>query len=225
MIEACIFDIGGTLVRTEEALLEVIKETLLENNLTPPPDEEISIHFGIGHKNIFVKVISKIHKQKNAASLIERCYNSFEKKYPSKFLDKFQIIPGAESCLNKLNERGIRTVCQTGMERSEALILLKRFNILKYFPILVTFEDAEKPRPNPEAMYLTMKKLNITNKSKCLYVGDTVSDIRFARNAGVKIASVITGPQKRETLEKEKPDYIIDNISEVLDIVDAPAGI
>jgi hypothetical protein len=64
IFEACIFDIGGTLVRAEEALLGAIKETLLENKLAPPPDDDISIHFDIGHrKGLLSKRRSQIISQ------------------------------------------------------------------------------------------------------------------------------------------------------------------
>jgi len=218
MIEACIFDIGGTLIRTEEALLGAIKETLLGNGLNPPPDEDIFIHFGIGHRNIFSKIISKTCEKEDIAPLIEKCYGSFVKKYPYEFLDKFQLMPEAENCLAELRQRGIKLACQTGMMRSEARILLEHFGILEYFPVLVAFEDADKSRPYPNAMYLTLKRLDISD-NRCLYIGDTINDIRFAKNAGVKIACVTTGPQKREMLEKEKPDCIINNLTDLLDLV------
>lgn len=215
MIEACIFDIGGTLVRTEDALLEAIKETLLANNLTPPPDREIFIHFGIGYLNIFRKVIPSIYKEGDVESVIQKCYNQFEAGYPDKFLGEFQPMPDAENCLRELSKKGIKTACQTGMGAKEARTLLERFNLLKHFQVLVAFEDVAKPRPNPEAMYLTMRRLGVSDKNKCLYIGDTINDIRFAKNAGVKIACVTTGPQSRELLEKEEPDYIIDNLMEL----------
>lgn len=219
MIEACIFDIGGTLVRTKDALLEAAKEAMLENNLTPPPDEEIFINFGIGHKNVLAKAVSKVYKRKDINSVVDKCYSSFQKIYPSKFLDKFQLLPGAEDCLAELRRRGIKIACQTGMERSEALLLFNRFNLLDYFQVIVAFEDADKPRPFPDAMYVTMKKLGIGDKSRCLYIGDTINDIRFAKNAGVKVACATTGVQKKEMLEKEKPDYLINNLAELLKLV------
>jgi len=220
MLEGCIFDIGGTLIRTEHALLSAIKETLLENNLPPPSDEQIFIHFGVGHLNIFKKIIPTIYKKKDVDSVVRKCYEQFEARYPHKFLDSFQLLPAAEECLDELNRRGIKTGCQTGMERREAHLLLQHFNILKYFPVLVAFEDVALPRPHPDALYLTIEKMKI-RKNNALYIGDTITDIKFARNAGVKIACVTTGPQKRELLEKEKPDYIINNLSELMDLIDA----
>ncbi|MEM3555572.1 MAG: HAD family hydrolase [Candidatus Micrarchaeia archaeon] len=217
MIQGCIFDIGGTLIRTEDALLSAIKQTLLENKLTPPPDEKIFIHFGVGHRNIFRKIIPPLCKE-NADLLIKKCYEQFEARYPHEFLNKFQLLPYAEECLKELNKKGIKTACQTGMERREAVLLLEHFKILKYFPILVAFEDVTKPRPHPEALKLTIKKMGI-NKTRVLYIGDTITDIQFAKNAGVKIACVITGPQKRRILEKEKPDYLINNLSELVDLI------
>lgn len=218
MIEACVFDIGGTLIKTEDALLEAIKQSFLKNNLTPPPDDEILLHCGIGHLNIFRKLIPTTRRA-DAGSLIKSCYLHFKSTYPQNFMDEFRLFPNVELCLTKLKEKKIKTACQTGMGSKEARMLLQHFNLLSYFPVLVAFEDAPKPRPHPDAMYLTMKRLGISDKTKILYIGDTITDIKFAKNSGVRIACVTTGPQPKEILLKEKPDYLIDNLMELLDLV------
>jgi HAD superfamily hydrolase (TIGR01509 family) len=53
-----------------------------------------------------------------------------------------------------------------------------------------------------------------------LYVGDLVFDIRAAKKAGVHSAAVCTGYQPREILEKEKPEFLLDSLSELKNIVE-----
>jgi len=218
MIEACIFDIGGVLIRTEDAILHAIRSVITKNNLQPPPEAQIFKYFGMSNRLILESSVALSYKGSNLRDISEKCYKSFKETYPEKLLDKHQIIPGVDDCLRELNARRITTACQTGMTLSEAKSLLEYFNLLHYFPVIVTLDDVENTRPDPEAMYLILKKLNITDKSKCLYIGDTIQDIKFARNAGVKIACVTTGPQ-RAILAREKPDYCIDNLTELLELV------
>jgi len=215
MIEACIFDIGGVLVRTEDAILYAVRSTMAKNNLQPPPEGQIFKYFGMSNRFILESSVVLSYKGSNLRDISEKCYKSFKEIYPEKLLDKHKSIPGVDDCLRELNARGITTACQTGMTLSEAKSLLEHFNLLHYFSVMVTLDDIKNTRPDPEAMYLILKKLNITDKSKCLYIGDTVKDIQFARNAGVKIACVTTGPQSRETLAKEKPDYLMHNLIEL----------
>lgn len=219
MIEACIFDIGGVLIKTDEAVLSAVESSLKENNLPTPPASKIMLYFGTSFYTVIKMAAASVYKGSNSNAVADSCYNSFQAIYPAKVLDKHRIFPDTENCLRELHRRGIITACQTGDTLKQAHLLLNHFNLMKYFPVIVTVDDVKKPRPDPEAMYLTMKKLKIADKSKCLYVGDTINDIRFAQNLGVKIACVTTGAQKRETLEKEKPDYLIDNLMEILNII------
>lgn len=48
-----------------------------------------------------------------------------------------------------------------------------------------------------------------------IYLGDTVYDIRSAKQASVLAAGVTTGYHTRERLEKEKPDYLFDSLQEL----------
>ena len=49
-------------------------------------------------------------------------------------------------------------------------------------------------------------------------VGDTLDDVRSARNAGVKSAAVTTGHQAMSTLLTAEPDYIIHDLSELMQL-------
>ncbi|MEN8243640.1 MAG: HAD-IA family hydrolase [Thermodesulfobacteriota bacterium] len=46
-------------------------------------------------------------------------------------------------------------------------------------------------------------------------IGDSVSDIQYAKKAGVQSIAVTWGWQSRDALEGEKPDYIVEEVSEL----------
>ena len=50
-----------------------------------------------------------------------------------------------------------------------------------------------------------------------IFVGDGINDIHCARNANVKIVAVSWGDIKREALEMECPDELVDSIEELRD--------
>ena len=50
-------------------------------------------------------------------------------------------------------------------------------------------------------------------------IGDTRSDIRHGKAAGVRTVSVTWGYQKRHTLEQEKPDFVVDSPDELLHVL------
>lgn len=57
-------------------------------------------------------------------------------------------------------------------------------------------------------------------RSTTMYVGDTIFDIRSAREAGLVTAGVSTGYHTHEALEAEKPDYLFTSLSQIMNVVE-----
>ncbi len=56
-------------------------------------------------------------------------------------------------------------------------------------------------------------------RERTMYVGDTIYDIRSAREAGLVTAGVSTGYHSHEALEAEHPDYLFTSLSQLVDVV------
>src|SRR3989344_952663 len=69
------------------------------------------------------------------------------------------------------------------------------------------------------ALKSLLKKLKLNSK-EVVYIGDEVRDIEACKKNGVKIISVTWGFNKKEILQKNKPDYLVDKLQEILKIVD-----
>ena len=65
---------------------------------------------------------------------------------------------------------------------------------------------------------MLLKDNNIT-REETLFIGDMQHDIETARHAGVFSVGVLTGYNSKEMIEVSKPDLIVNDLVELLDII------
>jgi HAD superfamily hydrolase (TIGR01549 family) len=218
LIKYCVFDIGGVLVKTDIGLLISTKLSLTNNGLKPPPDHFIISNFGVGSYKNIRESVKKVYSGTDLEKKVENCYEDYVNIFPEKILNNLSLFPNVIETLMEIKKNNILLACQTGFTKYEAEIILNNFKLKSFFDLIVTDDDVTKTRPNPEAMETVQRILKIKS-NEILYVGDTASDILFANNAAVPIACVTTGAQKKEDLMKHKPNFLINDISEVIDII------
>ncbi len=61
-------------------------------------------------------------------------------------------------------------------------------------------------------------KLSVDPKD-ALYVGDMIYDVRAAKHAGIFAGGICTGYHTKEMLMKEEPDFLLENLSELKNII------
>ncbi len=78
----------------------------------------------------------------------------------------------------------------TGRPKKEAYTVLKKFNTLDFFDCVVTMDDYKEglAKPNPFSINLALKQLG---NRRAVYVGDSVDDIRAARDAKIEAIGVL----------------------------------
>lgn len=214
MIKAFIFDVGGTLVKTDEALLEALRLALLENGVIFSNQREVVNVFGQGQmKNVRTAVEGSYTG--DVDTMTEKCFVSFQQLFPLLVMEKFIVIGHVIFGLNELRKRGMKLVVLTGFDRSETAFFLEKMGLQQYFDLVLSAEDIVVHRPDPRGLLLAIEQLGL-EKEEVLYVGDAMVDIQFARNAGVKVVCVKTGAQDNSLLEQEKPDYLVEDLRELL---------
>ena len=79
-------------------------------------------------------------------------------------------------------------------------------------------ECEEIPRkPDPTGVRAMIRHLNVS--PDCVaYIGDSVTDVRTARNAGLFCAAVTWGYEERATLQAEGAETLVDDPRELLDL-------
>ena len=98
--------------------------------------------------------------------------------------------------------------------------MLSEMNIKEVFDLIITKEDVEKKKPDPEIYNLIMKKYN-AKKEECLIFEDSYTGVLTANRAGIE---VITIYDKYANLDRDKineiTDYSINNYKEFIDYLD-----
>lgn len=114
-------------------------------------------------------------------------------------IDRYKI-----KMLKKLKQEGYKLACVTNSIRETATQMLKSTGQLEMFDFIVTNEDVQKNKPNPDCYILAMSKLGFT-KNECLIVEDSTKGKLAAYASGAKVLEV-----------EDIYDVILDNIRRLL---------
>jgi HAD superfamily hydrolase (TIGR01509 family) len=79
--------------------------------------------------------------------------------------------------------KGIMTAINTNRTTSMPH-LMKRFDLSRYFDMVVTALDVKRSKPDPESMIKILEGLKITPE-EALYVGDSIIDLKTAESSNV----------------------------------------
>lgn len=94
---------------------------------------------------------------------------------------------------------------------------LSKCDIIKYFDFFSTAEDALPSKPHPARLWEFCDKYGF-DSGEVLVVGNRAEDMEFAKKADANAVGVALNGENRIELEKNS-DYIIENISELLQLV------
>jgi HAD superfamily hydrolase (TIGR01662 family) len=124
--------------------------------------------------------------------------------------------------LKRLQEMKVHINIITNTTEEITEFELRVFKISKYFDFICTLGDKQDIcKPSPEGINIILKSLPNREKIslKNVYiVGDASVDIEAGKNAGIKTI-LINRYHKDISKFKEKPDYIIKNLYELIDIL------
>lgn len=209
MIKAVLFDLDGTLIDTNELIIRTFKHTFKEHLNIEVPESEIVMHFG----EPLIETLSRYDKD-NAHVLIE-AYRGFNESIHDEFTKE---IAGAKDTITELKSLGIKVGVVTSKRRPIAERGLNLFNLKRYMDVIITPEDTTKHKPEPEPIYKACELLGI-KASEALMVGDSHFDIQCGKNAGSKTCVVKYTVLPLEKIMEYNPEYAIDEIREITQII------
>ena len=213
-IKAVIFDWAGTTVdygcmAPVRAFVEVFKQYGIE-----PTMQEVREPMGmlkIDHIRTMLKMerISGLWKEKYGKEPGEEEAQALYKIFEEKLLSILHLYsdpkPGVVEVVNRLRRNGIRIGSTTGYNDKMMEIVVPAAKEKGYEPDVWFSPDStgQKGRPWPYMIFRNMEALEIKKVRRVLKVGDTVSDIKEGRNAGVWSAGIVIGSSEMGLTEAE----------------------
>jgi beta-phosphoglucomutase len=101
----------------------------------------------------------------------------------------------------------------TSSLRYRALEIIEILDITDLFEVIITAEDVEKHKPNPELFLKAAEKLGV-NPKECVVIEDAVNGIQAANSAKMFSIALLTKFHNRRSEFKEA-DKIISNLEEL----------
>ena len=116
------------------------------------------------------------------------------------------------------NNKNIKIGIATSRLKSSTLYVLKRFNLEKYFQVVISSDDVVKHKPDKEPLIKAIQGLNSTTENT-LYVGDSKFDMECAINA--EVTPVLVGWQKHsnELAEKYNIKHVLNKMWDLTEIL------
>lgn len=209
MISTALFDLDGTLLDTNELIIQSFLHALEGRTAEPYTREKIIPHMG----QPLIEQMKFFTGQEEVEDLIQiyRKYNF------SRHDELVTAFPYVRETLARLHQSGIKIGIVTVKIRQTTEMGLRLCGLTPYIDHIVTLEDVAHAKPDPEGIHLALRELGGV-KEEAIMVGDSHYDIQAGKRAEVKTVGVSWSLKGRAYLEREKPDYIIDDMRELLPI-------
>jgi phosphoglycolate phosphatase len=190
-IDLIVTDLGGTLVKTDEAIMAAVRRAAGELGIPAGYADPVYDVFGTSIWEYIHAYLPEGHKDRT-----NDCHKRFWQLFPYEVLDGITPFAGVEAALQDLKQRGVRLAVLSGLRLEAIHCILST----------LSFQDWDAVRSS--MMYSTQagdsRALGITALVKefgalpdrTIYIGDTDHDVRQARKASVLSAVVKTGDRK-----------------------------
>ena len=207
-----VFDLDGTLIDTAPDLVDTLNIVFAREGLPPVPYETARNLIGGGARMMITRGIEAEGRTVEPAE-IERLFRDFIAHYSAHIADRSRPFPGLVDALDALAaERWRFAVCTNKLE-ALSVLLLKELKLAHRFAAICGQDTFGVQKPDPEILRRTVKAAGGTLQD-AIMIGDSATDIRTARAAGVPVIAVDFGYTERPVAELG-PDRIISRFAQL----------
>lgn len=223
--QVLIFDMDGVLVDVRESYRTAIKKTaeyFIDAEVSYKEIQEFKDRGGLNNDwDLTLEIVKSHGVDVSRDEIIEKFQKLFLGENFDGFISREKWILKKE-ILEELFKR-YRLAIFTSRPREEALYTLRKYELDKFFDVIVSLDDVKETKPFPEGILKILDSLRIA-PGNVLYFGDTVDDMIAAKNAGV-VGVGIAPPGGdlnfyRELFRKYGAVDVLGNINEILNFLE-----
>jgi len=208
-IDTILFDLDGTLVDSNELIIETFKRTyqvhLPNRSFT---HTELSQMMGPPLYETFSHYV-------NDESIINEMIKTYRHIYRMIEFDYISLYPYVIECLSSLKKAGFKLGIVTTKFRESALPSITHYHIDHYLDVIIGLDDVTNHKPHPEPIYKALEKLD---HQGVIIVGDSPSDILSGKNASILTCGVEWSYRKAE-LQIINPDFWLTDYQHLLEMI------
>jgi pyrophosphatase PpaX len=208
-INTLLFDLDGTLINTNDLIIESFLHTL--NSYYPGKYKREDCFAFIGPT--LYETFESIDPDKMDEMV--KVYRKFNHEQHDLLVTEFETV---FETIQTLRDKGFKLGIVTTKIRATVEMGLKLTKLDQFFDVVVTLDDVKNAKPDPEPLLKALDLLG-SKPEEAIMVGDNHHDILGGKNAGTKTAGVAWSMKGRDYIKSHNPDYILEKMSDLLPIV------
>lgn len=218
-VDAVVFDLDGTLIDTLDIYCRILNIALERLGFQPVARETVVEAAREGEFEWGRVLPGGLGN--SMEDTVARVREIIEALYKKALHEEAELIPGASEVLKKIPAMGLKMALVTSTPWRYLQIKLnplRKAGVADLFDVVITSDDVPQKKPAPEPLITCGQRLGIPME-RAVYVGDSRVDIRAGKAAGMQTAGVLTGMEDRESLVRERPDVIIENVTGLMSLI------
>lgn len=132
----------------------------------------------------------------------------------------YQVVPydGIRELLAALKEKGVKIAVLSNKPHAETVNVIESLFGKDSFDVIQGQKENVAIKPSPEGVFQILGQLGL-EAEEVLYLGDTSTDMKTGKSAGVFTLGALWGFRERKELEENHADAIIAHPWEVLNFL------
>ena len=212
--QAVIFDFNGTISDDEPLLDRLFREVLADAGVELTSETYFAELSGLSDPEIVERALELGGVEADAARRDEFLRRKID-RYKEEVVREPTVREGVADFVRQVASR-VPVAIASGAVREEVVFVLERAGLLELFPVIVTIDDVERGKPDPEGYLLALAKLDShlpLDRSivagNVVAIEDSDSGVAAAKAAGMACVA-ISGPAYRG--EPIEADLVVDGI-------------
>lgn len=210
MIKAVLWDSDGVLVDTEELYFKASREVLSKIGVELTTERFIQISLKQGRS-----IFDLASAQGMTLEAIDRLRAERNRRYRELLRQGVRILDGVENSLRRLHGKVLMGVVTSSL-KAHFDIIHTATGLLPLFDFVLTREDYEKSKPNPEP-FLAAVTQNGLRLKECIIVEDSARGLAAANAADIKC--IVVPNRLTESGNFSEAYRVVSSAREVADIV------
>jgi beta-phosphoglucomutase len=207
---AAIWDVDGTLVDTSELHFEAWSALLHELG-RPFTRQEFAATFGQRNPEIIHALFGSRFTDREIADLGTRK----EEFYQAAARGGVELLPGVRQLLEALRAAGFKQAIGSSAPRGNLDLILGLTNTSVYFDAIISAEDTDRGKPDPQVFLLAANGLNVP-PAQCVVFEDAISGVQAAKAGGMKCVAVsFAGHHSQDALRQAGADMVVPSLDAV----------
>lgn len=206
-IRAVLFDLDGTIIDTNELIIQsffhalkgIVPDSFAREQIIPSMGQPLTMQ------------LQQFSGQSDVTLLTE-AYREYNHLHHDEMVTLF---PGVAEVIPQLRNAGIRVGIVTTKMRATTIRALELLGLYESIETIVSIDDVENPKPHPEPVAKAIQALG-TEPSETLMVGDSSVDMGSAIAAGVIPVGVAWSLKGEENLFEAGAVHMLREMNELL---------